>query len=77
MHSQFLDHVTQTSVVRIYEDEGYLRCFNGDRPIGRKMQLDQPRCRRHKKFVLDTYEGLRHDYTDKVCIVCHRRIPIR
>lgn len=50
----------------------------GDLPLGRKLQLPGPRCRpwRHT-FVEDVYPGVRHDYIDKVCMTCDRRIPIK
>lgn len=46
----------------------------GDIPLGRKIQLPGPRCRRWAhQWATDTYPGVRHDYVDKVCIKCGRR----
>ena len=66
------------AVVR-YSDEGYLRVWIGDIPFGPRIQTDGPRCRpwRHRWFI-DKYERIAGQfYRDKVCEVCHRRIPLK
>lgn len=77
MNADFLEDIRENAVVRSYDD-GSIRVFHGDIPLGRKLQTPGPRCKGgHHKLVIDTYEGLRHEYVDKVCTKCGRRLMVK
>ncbi len=76
MNAKFLEEIREEGVVRKYDD-GSIRVFLGDMPLGRKLQTPGPRCKRHTRWVKDVYDGLRGEYEDKVCLDCGRRIMVR
>lgn len=82
------EEMLQQSVVRIYAD-GSRQVFFGEFPIGGKIQGKGFRCPEDEhEFYIDRYPGLpkrpnskgvvkNHEYVDRACSKCTRRIPIR
>lgn len=75
--NRFMSDVMDKAVVERYAD-GSKRVWLGDVPLGGKVQGRGPRCPEDAHdFVLDSYEGIRGTYVDKVCTKCTRRKPFK
>lgn len=71
----FTRDVIDYGKVKIYDDDSR-RVFFADKPLGRKLQAPGVRCSGEHQWSTDRYPGVRHAYVDKVCTLCHRRIPV-